>query len=675
MLFISILLYFLFSFFIFISFNDRIDFGKLIQCFFICTFTSNILIFSCLNIFNAIDQTWAYLLLEFVLCVPLSIWMIVSKKITFKRILSTFRLSRLSLNRTDKFFIALIALILISFFIVGLTTPPNNLDSLDPTHLSKLFYWFQQGNLGNSSSGVVLNILDPIGVHVQGLWLFLLGHSESLFFLVQWFSLVLAVISIYKISRLLQYSKTASIICAMVCLSFPVVLLQTYSFQGDLTVASLILVSISFGFSYLTRNQKFDLVGTFLAFLLALTSKKAAIIALPLIILFIFILLLRKIKQKKIIPWIVVISSVIIVVTGLFAIISIVKNNKTIAGISLLADNYSSFDQITEKIKYNIPRYLYQFIGFDGLPRVMQISFNSTKADIFRNILLPVNLDLEKEVFLQPGYSGGEKFIYEFPISLHEDSSWFGPLGFLLIPIALLLSLFSSDKKRRIYACAGVLFFFFYSFIVLLQRPGWDPFQGRYFILAVLPIIPNIAILIPKKRKLQWIVMMLVIPVSLFLSFNTFFTNDSKPISTARSMWSFQEKVISRFPESTVVKFLVTNNVYNQTATHALDKKSIYSVPYWEQVYFSGSTQLQNIQFIESVIPENEAIYLDIYCNSLEYGLFGKNKTRSVYRVNGIYEVQSGYFLTNSSAKIETGENIRVLGKNEDFQIIFVDSP
>ncbi|PKN15216.1 MAG: hypothetical protein CVU67_01730, partial [Deltaproteobacteria bacterium HGW-Deltaproteobacteria-24] len=158
--------------------------------------------------------------------------------------------------------------------------------------------------------------------------------------------------------------------------------------------------------------------------------------------------------------------------------------------------------KIIEKYKYNAPRFLYQLIGLDGLPRILQNSLIQVKAKYFQKTLVPSSLDLEKKVFLQPGFDQVEEFNYREPLILSEESAWFGPIGVLLIPAAILSSLFSKQRNRRIYGVFSFTLFLSFFIMVIIQRPGWDPYQGRYFILPVLPMVPLVSMLIPSNSTL-----------------------------------------------------------------------------------------------------------------------------------------------------------------------------
>jgi len=139
MIIISIFVYLTFSAFIYFSFFNRIDFLKIIQYFFVITFSSNILIYALLSLLGAIDHPFLFLILEVIFCILISILVRKKKPIPLRAFLNAIKKIECRFKTSEFSLLCLIGLIIIGFFIVGITTPPNNLDSLDPTHLTNIF--------------------------------------------------------------------------------------------------------------------------------------------------------------------------------------------------------------------------------------------------------------------------------------------------------------------------------------------------------------------------------------------------------------------------------------------------------------------------------------------------------------------------------------------------------
>jgi hypothetical protein len=677
MIIASFLIYLAFAFFASISIYGHFNLAKFIQIFFLTTFGLNILIYSGLGLFHAIDRAFLFLILQVVVCLLLLFIIRRQWPLSLHDYEERLKLTISKFKWFDFILIFLISSILTAFFVVGITTPPNNMDSLDPTGITRILYWMQQGSFDFGKTTGLAAIFDPIYLHIQGVWLYSLGKSEYLFFVIQWFSLVVSSVTIYKISRSLNFSIANSLISSLLGLSLPVILLQTYSFQGDLTVATLILVSISLVMDWLVNRSRIDIIAACFAFLFALGTKKGAFLIIPTFGIFILFWLITKLKNRKIVPWIAGSTALILIAGIVFVGQVIFRQGGVLAGVPLIYDSHVSGNEIIEKTKYNSWRFAYQFVGLDGLPRVLQTALIPDKADIFKKNLIPPSLDLQKSVFLQPGFDQVEEFNFNTPLILSEESAWFGPIGFLLLPIAVVITLFSKQKSRSVYAVFNLVLFFSFFIMVIIQRPGWDPYQGRYFILPILPAIPLVSELFPLKKIWRIVLLVFILPLCLFLSFNTFFANNSRPVVTAGTIWGFQYQHILTLPENNKYELYFKNKMttlFDQIATSALDRQTIYQCSYWDQVYYSGFRMLGNIKFIDPIIPDGATVYLNFPSSALDFGLFGKNKDRKLIRVDDISQVESGYFLTQSTSQVSLTKNITPLGDNGAYKIYIISN-
>jgi len=186
----------------------------------------------------------------------------------------------------------------------------------------------------------------------------LIGGSENLFFLVQWFSLIVVIVSVYDIARSLGFSSTQSLVSSIVCISFPIALLQTYSSQGDLTVAALIITSISLALSYNAQKRWVDIIGAILALSLALGTKNTAFLTLPVIGLSVIVYLIKTREFKKTLPWVGAGLLILILTTG-FHFIKNIKETGYIFGVKNIMADPALSNHMLEKSEYNIPRYIY----------------------------------------------------------------------------------------------------------------------------------------------------------------------------------------------------------------------------------------------------------------------------------------------------------------------------
>ena len=643
---------------------------KLIQTFFLVIFSFNIVLFSLLSMLNLANQAWIALLFQTILCSITCIYLFKRTPISFRSLWSDLQEKIISLKRIDYFLIVLIGTVLAAFFAVGITTPPNNLDSLDPTHLTRVYYAIQQGSLLFDSYHQVAR---PLNIHIVHFWLFLLGGSENLFFSVQWFSLIVALVTVFKISRLLGFSLTKSLMGAIVVLSFPVVLLQTYSSQGDLTVAALILLSISFALEYSNKKYPPDLFFAAISLIFALGTKNSAFLVLPIFGIYSVVWFFRNKRFRKGNVKIILILSILLLFSGFQFIINIVNKGSFFGSGNILGYNYSSLGNVWEKAKYNLPRYSYQLVGFDGLPVQMQTSLFEKKAIVFSKGLSIFGIDLEDDVFLAPGFSQIESFQYNKLNDLNEDSSWFGPLGFL-IPLALLLSQLSKNSSRRQFSLFSFLLFTSYLFLVFLQRPGWDPYQGRYFISSVLPCVPLVPILIPSRKFLKQSISVILILISFTVVTFSFFTNSSKPVITQRESREYFYNYFIPLPSDNAAQLFIKERVrygYAYLAESIPKRRNIYSVHYLEQVYFNSLPTVNDVIFINMLIPEDIPITFWFHEKSMEYGLFGQNKRRDLHPVYDLDQSIKGWFVTYSSTFVEVSGQVHLIAEYGNYKVYY----
>lgn len=676
MLVLSVLLYIVLAFVIYLGFNKNFTLARFLQTFFIVASTGNVLNFEVLNLFKTITSPWLFLILQLIICALISTFIILKRKASFKSNISSLRALQFSRKPIDWVMVIFICALLCGFLIVGLTTPPNNSDSLDPTRLQRVYYWVQENTLDPVDSADFGSFIKPINGLLQGLWLFLLGRSENLFFLLQWFSLVIVIFTIYDISQALGFSSTASLFSCAVSVSLPVAILQSYSFQMDLYVAALVCVFISLTLSFLKNKSKATILAAILCLGLALGTKNTAFLVLPVVGVTAFILILKSRNFKKILPWIVVTVVILFLVTGSHFIKNIVNTGHLFGTESLLMDP-SSVHNFGEKAAYNVPRYVYRFIGFDGLPKTMQTGLTNGKATVFKSIYDSKNIDLNSEKYQQPGSEKKELFNYLYIPQLTDDESWFGPLAFLLLPTALFITFFSKNRFRREYAFFVISLFIVYFILVLLQRAGWDQYQGRYFLVVVLPFLPLVSIIIPERGWVKHTIISIVFVFSFVLSVFTFVSNDSKPLITRKTIENIQNEHINVMAQKSPLGKKIAHYIpMNMLASLVNQGQGIYSCDYLDQVYYYDRKNAQILLLVSDFVPPQQEVYYSLVNRTLAYGLYGKNRTRDIYQIFDVSEIKEGYFLTDLAWGFWPSQNVKLLGKIENYSFYYIgDNP
>jgi len=651
---------------------QRLRLGKLMITFFMITYSLNILIFQLLGLIGKVDQQWLFIILQIMLCAAISIWVYKISKIKVSDFIVQVKEFLTGFEIIDFVLIGVVCFILGGFYIVGITTPPNNIDSLH-AHLPRIFYWLQHSSFRSWPALSHPQVTYPINAHIQGLWLFLLARKENFFFLAQWFSLLITVVTIYEIARLLNFTITQSIISSLILLSFPVALLQSYSFQGDLTVTALVLISIYLIFAYLKNKKLAYLISALLPMALALGTKQTALFVLPVFVAF----MVHWIRSGKILKPHVKYLSLVIAFFLIFSSFKYIQNLvefKSVFGQEVLqGQEITSVSDYISKVKYNAPRLIYNFISFDGMLLRLESASIDAKARIFGGFFSWINLDLEDPAYLQPGFDSNEQFQYFQNHSLNEDTAWFGPLSFLLLPLAAILAMLNKNKEVRQYLGFSLAVAFIYFVIICIQRPGWDPYQGRYFLLGLAPMLPLVAIIVPAGKKVRVLVASVLAVCVFSLAINTLLFNASKPLVTQRTGYEWQNRYINSLPEDTKIQKRLKYGLYflsNVVIDSSITRQRIYASSYYERIFYNNSSTLEELEFIQAIVPEEEPMYLMMPANVLEYSLFGKNKTRDLFPISAVSQVPSNAFLLiNKSLKDINLADFTLLASNGDFEI------
>ena len=293
MLIFSALVYLILALLLSLRIFKSISFSRTVILFFLSVVTLNVLVVQGLSLLGLLHNRWFFLLLQFILCVGLSLVVWDPKGKIFKTPFPKIKFTAPRLRGWDWFLVLLISGILLLALYAGALAPINNSDSLH-THLPRIYYWIQHGSMASWDAVTVTQLNYPINIAIQGAWLFLLGGSEMLLFLMPWLALVTTVILIYEIAFLLGLSNRGALFAGLAGACFPVVLLQTYSYQGDVFIATLILGVTWFLLLHILQQRALFLHLSVVPLAVALGSKQTAFLFLPFYLLVILLLWLNK---------------------------------------------------------------------------------------------------------------------------------------------------------------------------------------------------------------------------------------------------------------------------------------------------------------------------------------------------------------------------------------------
>lgn len=368
-------------------------------------------------------------------------------------------------------------------FFLGWKVAPNTYDSVT-THAVRVVYWLQHGNLLPWNSPRYTQLSYPINAQLQMLWSAQFLNSDKLFFMVQYLGAIITILCVIGIARLMKFSRAQSLFAGLIFATFPLIWMQSSTTQNDLIAAGVFLPVIYFFYLGIERRQTSMLALSGIALGLSMGTKQTLFFYLPGLALLVGLVWIkyRGAVTRKILIWAAASLISFAVLSSFIYIQNVIYFGHPLASEDALESAVGGTDaeQARGNLSFNTLRLVYQSIDNSGLPDPFNANFVRVKDRTLGELLRKVNPALESDLYCAPGHS----FSFSAGNYLSEDSSWFGPIGGLLyIPLGIYQFIKGVRKKDpwRI-GIIGTLVLFLLMDAWL--RPGWDPFQGRYFIPA-----------------------------------------------------------------------------------------------------------------------------------------------------------------------------------------------
>ncbi len=418
--------------------------------------------------------------------------------------------------------------------------PPNTFDSMT-CHLSRVGYWLQHGSLEPWPSANILQIIYPINAQTQIYWTVLLWGTDQLVGFAQWIATPASMVAIYGIARILGYGRRQALFGSLIWATLPEILLQSTSTQNDLIAAALFTSGIYFFYLGITSDQKGPLLYSGLALGLALGTKQTVFFMFPGLFLAVLFLWIWKGKSVSSPLAVWVLSTCIafaLVGCYMYALNFLRLGNPF--GPSALVSQYGGETRISrfEYLSINSARYLYQACDLTGLPYVITTPLAKLKAAAGTAIFSALNV---------PVSSGSTtlstvKFVLSNEVVPHEDTSWFGPLGILLLLPASLYQFGAGFLRKDPLKLGLTLMSLSLLVFVASYRGGWTPYQGRYFVLAATLCAPFLSAF-ARDGSGQKFLRLIAIGIALStLAWTTGF-NYLKPLIGSRTIWGADRTV------------------------------------------------------------------------------------------------------------------------------------
>lgn len=514
------------------------------------------------------------------------------------------------------------------------TIPPNNADSMH-THLARVMYWLQQGSLKHINSYSVFAQIYPFDAQLPILWTILLTQTDKFVGFIQFFAGITTATAIYAICRLMNGTVKNSLLIGLLFLTFPLIVFESTSTQFDLVVTAFFTISIFFFFRFYNTNKVINLLFSGLALGLSIGTKETIFMMFP-GYLFMALWMFNRNKKvwKKIFLWVTfTIASFLIMGSYPYFNNFIQFKNPFGPTEHVMQDSQGRFN-ISEKFRFVPARFIYQFISFDALPVQMAEKGSEYKNYLFGFLDLKLNLQMES---LRAVKEEEEPFLFSTRPTYNENQSWFGFASVLLLTPALFFGIIKGVREKNFVSLSLVIYTIGFFFIEIILRPGWDPYQGRYFILSTAAAMPLCIYLFTEKIPSK-IYITVTCLIALLTMITAVLSNEQKPI-LGRMV------VENRFKE---LEYTISQGNFIDKGIKKISLKTLsylsYNLPFYKPFYKYNEVELRTfssrhvheeiVWVVEDLVPPNARMGVILGGGSFDYVFFGPTLQRQLVNIN-----------------------------------------
>lgn len=410
---------------------------------------------------------------------------------------------------------------------------PQNITDTLYNHLSRIGYWIQQGSLKHYEGFATVGMIYPYNNSLLISLPIVFLKTDMFAGFTQFFSAIVCMMSVYLLSIGMGLKKINGLIASVIVLTYPIIIYESITAQNDLLVAAFIAASFAMLVSFINTRNKKILVFSLLALALSLGTNQYALIMLPAYCaLFIYGIGVTKSPKIKSILKYVLNFLLLFLLFGSYSYLQNFVIYGSPFGPKGFVENVTHISNLRDlppKLLINSSRLFGQFISCDGLPPKTADFCLSTKEKVLTPIL---TRDITSDRFLY----GSTPYDLSRPNIYNAELSWFGLLSWILILPSFVYCLYKSIKKRNylnlILLLSPLTFFIFIQF----AKFGWDPYQGRYLITAIVLIQPFTAWIFESKKLINKIFTSLICVSSLFIMVYATLNNVSLPITSTNGL-------------------------------------------------------------------------------------------------------------------------------------------
>jgi Glycosyltransferase family 87 len=363
----------------------------------------------------------------------------------------------------------------LSFFyalVIGVVAPPNNSDSMT-YRLSRAAAWFQHGGIHWIENPHTERVNEfPANSEFELLYTFAFLDGDAAAVLPQLVAAAALVLAVTGLARRLGYGRPASAFAGLLTATLAEFALQATSTQNDLVTASFVTAAAYF----LTGGKPLELCVGGAAIGLALGNKLTAYVVVPVVGL----LAVVSLPRRRIALAAATGAMGFVLFAAYVPLLNVVHTSAP-GGRMQEQDIYRP--TLTARgTASTFARAHYRFIDFSGIPGVKPSWLEPVEEAgerTFDALGIPAN----------PPESSATFFDFGINFRSHEDHSFFGPLGFLVVlPLSVVFAV--AWPMRRTDAAHGLYALALPLFVLVLALVFRFDDEGRYLIVPVALVMP-----------------------------------------------------------------------------------------------------------------------------------------------------------------------------------------
>jgi len=498
-------------------------------------------------------------------------------------------------NKLLSLFAVLVQAVYVFEAILTIRFPQNLSDNLY-NHLSRIGFWLQQGSLKHYTGFSPIGTFYPYNNSLLATLPIVFLKTDRFVGLVQYSAAIMAVVAIYLLAEKLGFSRKSSAIVALLFLTYPIILFEAITVQNDLLAACFCICAFAFLVTGFEKDRSMYLIISTLSLALALGTNQYTLFALPGYALLLMYYIFAKRQVRRIWKWLAVMA-VFTLLVGSYSYLQnavVLGNPLGPKGFLQQVVKFEDPNEFLSRARTNSARLFAQFISCDGLPPGMEITCLKGRASIL-GPLLPKNI--ESTDFLYDV----ERFSLTTSYNLNAESAWFGPISWAIILPGLVLGIVRAFRRKKWNALFLLIASFLFFCCIAVVKHGWDPYQGRYLITAVVLAQPVTAALFDSKKVPVRVFTGLVCAMSAFVMLYAVTSNQTLPTLTRNSL----KRLYAWGKE---------NNSLVQKVAYKLIPLAKYDKDVWKmtslevKTFASHDYYFKAVSMVEASVPSNASL-------------------------------------------------------------------